>query len=149
MTIINLSLYGSGLILICLATTIMISCTNSQSQKRPLSITDINSFTGLNLPINSVITNSIESDAMVDPVTAVRIKVDKSGYPSLIQDIQSKKKDPGTGYSLSAYAGNVSWWKPQNIVIEKLFIPGKNMFVYSVVSEKDDYYIVYLEYGTW
>ena len=135
-----------GICIILLVSLFGMACGNNASSTNHIVIKDINSYNGLNFPDTAIVTDSIESNTLVDPVSATRVTVPKSDYPTLISDIMSKPLDGTTGYT-GAYAGKILWWNPSNIVLERWYPPSPGDFTYVVVSDEGSNYVVFLEYG--
>jgi hypothetical protein len=99
--------------------------------------------TGVEFPVETTVVHFHEPDRVVDPVWVAKVLVPPGAFDSLKKVVLAKPTDNTTYHG--ALSNSTSWWKPEDVLLERGYLADRQTFVKMIFSEESPNVAVYIE----
>ncbi|MCK4635420.1 MAG: hypothetical protein KAT32_01015 [Candidatus Moranbacteria bacterium] len=79
----------------------------------------------------------------IDPIIIAKISISESSVEKMKEDIESKTEYSGS--VSGALSESMSWWTPNQVIVEKTYWSSEHILVHVILSKQNNEYFVYIE----
>jgi len=117
----------------------VLSC-NGNEEKEGRRLQRLSDMIDLSISPSAHIVEFYEKEYFVDPIWIAKIKLSEKEIDSIKESIVRKPTEKSTVHG--GIIGDVNWWIPVGIVLEKQYVVNQNTFVHLVLTrDRKEFYL--------